>query len=248
MLVRVMTNPEPMVWPDVPRICFAGGEPWELNACVGSPLSESDDMTAYLAGYRDAAETIYAAALTSHRSPDVLVFPLAFLWRHHLELALKDIIATGMKLGGRRPEVPLHHKLPDLWAKAKPFIAACGDPNAPELVHVNPTRGTNMDSSLFDRFATALLSLPDDDMPDALERAEDTFNRAVRDHGMAAVFPTHAESGRPVDRVLGLFEGRTLAEVSGVMRRLRDKLADELVRRGAPADGVREIREGGPRI
>jgi hypothetical protein len=25
----------PLIWPDVPRICFAPGEPWEQNACVG---------------------------------------------------------------------------------------------------------------------------------------------------------------------------------------------------------------------
>lgn len=69
-------------------------------------------------------------------SPDLAVFPLAFLWRHHIELALKDIIIDGRKLAEESLGHPAGHGLVNLWNKARPYIEACGDPNAPELANV----------------------------------------------------------------------------------------------------------------
>ena len=94
------------------------------------------EMYAYVEGYRAAAGALFDFAESSHRSPDYLVFPLAFLWRHHLELALKDIIAVGRQLAGEDWGFPPHHLLLDLWSEARGYIAECGDPEAPELTNV----------------------------------------------------------------------------------------------------------------
>jgi hypothetical protein len=71
-------------------------------------------------------------------SPDYVVFPLVFLWRHHLELALKDVIALGKLLldESESSAFPAHHRLGELWQVAKPYIVKHGSPDAPELAHV----------------------------------------------------------------------------------------------------------------
>ena len=126
----------PTAWPDVPRLCFGPGEPGLLNACVGWVQSRPHEMGGYVEGYRRAAVALYEGAVETNESPDYVVFPMAFLWRHHIELALKDIIAAGRQLAGEPWGFPPHHRLLDLWRDARPHITQCGDPAAPELDNV----------------------------------------------------------------------------------------------------------------
>ncbi len=93
-------------------------------------------MAGYVEGYRKAAEAVFENAASAGTSPDYVIFPLAFLWRQHVELALKDIIARGRRLDGEDWSFPLGHGLLKLWAEARPHIAKCGEQNAPELAHV----------------------------------------------------------------------------------------------------------------
>jgi len=93
-------------------------------------------MTGYIQGYRKAATAVFEHAVSTRTSPDFLVFPMAFLWRHHLELVLKDIIALGSRLAGEPWGFPPGHGLMKLWKEARPHIIQCGDPNAPELANV----------------------------------------------------------------------------------------------------------------
>lgn len=125
-----------MAWPDVPRLCFGPGDPGHLNASVGLGQARPREMFGYIEGYRKAAVDLLGSVATTDTSPDYLVFPMAFLWRHHLELALKDIIATGRQLVGEPWGFPPHHRLLDLWKDAHPHIVRCGDPAAPELANV----------------------------------------------------------------------------------------------------------------
>jgi hypothetical protein len=59
-----------------------------------------------------------------------MVWPLVQLWRHHLELSLKWLIATatGPRQGAPYPE---HHNLERLWQEAKPHLVRIV-PKAPE--------------------------------------------------------------------------------------------------------------------
>jgi hypothetical protein len=93
-------------------------------------------MHGYVEGYRRAATAVYDEALRTRTSPEYAIFPLAFLWRHHLELALKQIIATGRMIAGEDWRFPEHHRLLDLWRDAKPHIELVGSLDVPEISHV----------------------------------------------------------------------------------------------------------------
>jgi microcompartment protein CcmL/EutN len=103
-----------------------------------------------------------------------------------------------------------------------------------------------MSQSLYAEFSTAFMALPEGDMLGALDVAESFVNGAHHNCRMDTVLSL-VEIGRPADRLLQVFEGRTVREAVAVMSRLRGEMADELARRGAPADVVREVRENVPR-
>lgn len=121
-------------WPDVPRIAFGPtNDPYNANL---QWVQSRGDMHAYVEGYRRLAETAFEGAMGQRMSPEYLLFPLAYLWRHYLELALKEAIAMGRVLDGGEWSYPTGHRLELLWAEARPYIAACGADDAPELANV----------------------------------------------------------------------------------------------------------------
>ncbi len=79
---------------------------------------------AYTAGFKQAADMVVEGARRDLRNPDVLFAPLAYLYRHYLELELKDIACLGMELGmikvtdGRLEE----HNLHKLWNSCREVI------------------------------------------------------------------------------------------------------------------------------
>jgi hypothetical protein len=48
-------------------------------------------LLGYADSYRQAAESLYQARWSAGGTDNLLLFPLAFLWRHHIELTLKGI-------------------------------------------------------------------------------------------------------------------------------------------------------------
>ena len=134
-------QPEPHLWPDVPRIVFGPGDPFDrIVARVDWVVGRPDSLLLYAEGYKRAADALFDwLNAEENRSPgnaDVILFPLVFLWRHHAELALKDIISRGRRLDGGKSDFPTHHRVLDLWKEALPHIHKTGDPNAPEVVNV----------------------------------------------------------------------------------------------------------------
>ena len=93
-------------------------------------------MYSYVEGYRRAALAIYEFAVETRASPEYMLFPIAFVWRHYVEIALKDIIAAGRELAGEEWEFPGGHNLLKLWREAHHHIAAIGYAKAPELANV----------------------------------------------------------------------------------------------------------------
>lgn len=125
-------NDSPPTWPDIPRLAFdeAGGR---HSANLAWVLGRKEDLEGYVSGYRIAAEQVFEATLERNVSPERMLFPLAFLWRHHLELSLKDVIAKGRALEGQEWGYPSGHDLIKLWSEARLVIVACSHPDAPEL-------------------------------------------------------------------------------------------------------------------
>jgi hypothetical protein len=63
---------------------------WMNNGCVN--VMGNGDAYAYKAGYRRGAEVLIGYVGESARDQDFLVYPIIFLYRHHVELMLKRII------------------------------------------------------------------------------------------------------------------------------------------------------------
>jgi len=82
------------------------------NACVNFTRK---DWSLYAMGYKDAADILVRKALETGRHQDFLVYPILFLYRHHLELMLKLLIKMACQLEDE-PEPDLNrHKLEGLW-------------------------------------------------------------------------------------------------------------------------------------
>jgi hypothetical protein len=60
---------------------------WKNNACL-----RNGDEYAYREGYRKGAQILVRAVEETQSDQDFLVYPIVFLYRHHIELALKRVI------------------------------------------------------------------------------------------------------------------------------------------------------------
>ena len=70
---------------------FRTSEDSNNNACINFRL---DPHSTYALGYKEAAQFL-ARNAANVSSQDFFVYPIAFLYRHHLELQLKWIIKLG---------------------------------------------------------------------------------------------------------------------------------------------------------
>jgi hypothetical protein len=80
--------------------------------------------------FKEAAELIIDAKLAAERGPnqDYLAMPVLYLYRHAIELQLKEIIEIGGVVGTLKKDKSLDtllrkHILADLWTKAKEVIS-----------------------------------------------------------------------------------------------------------------------------
>lgn len=76
----------------------------------------------YIQGYKKAADILVNHVLSTGTDQDTLVYPIVFLYRHYLELLLKNIIENGAKLLDTEEEPKKNHHLDDLWNIAKSII------------------------------------------------------------------------------------------------------------------------------
>jgi hypothetical protein len=95
---------------------FVSADDWQNNACI--PQFGGKEV-ACVEGYRLAADTLVEHVKATGRSQDFLVYPIVFLYRHYLELLLKQIITDGRELLDKKTGFPTHHRLSDLWNEAK---------------------------------------------------------------------------------------------------------------------------------
>ncbi|MGA7579331.1 MAG: hypothetical protein ACLQUW_08505 [Desulfobaccales bacterium] len=90
------------------------------NACL-YPL-KSDMWLNYLIGYKDAADILVEYVNKTNNKPDLIVFPIVFLYRHYLELQLKMVIKDGYQLLFMNKDYAKCHKLDELWNDCKIII------------------------------------------------------------------------------------------------------------------------------
>ncbi len=103
---------------------FGPGEDFEVNACIAH-LMEADFI--YFSGFRRAAARLARHVCETGSDQDFLVYPIVYLYRHHAELVLKNIIEVAAALLDRELTKSDHealerHDLARLWAAARPLL------------------------------------------------------------------------------------------------------------------------------
>ncbi len=99
------------------------GEPGNFwrNACVGSNGGPYD-FHDYARGYMRAGVVLVENATTPNNPVDILVYPIAYCFRHAIELYLKYLSAQLPALWRESGTVKQTHKLLDNWAFVKAYL------------------------------------------------------------------------------------------------------------------------------
>ncbi len=120
--------------PEPPReadILFRNDLPdWHNNACLNVMLN--GDELGYTEGYRRGGRLLVEYVNEKGRDQDYLVYPVFFLYRHHIELALKNLIVRSPFLMDRTltDSESKHlgtHRIDLLWQDLKPMLATICD-------------------------------------------------------------------------------------------------------------------------
>lgn len=175
-----------ILWPDVPATLFGSDARFPMqNAHVGYVL-ERQDVYAYREGYRRGAMILAERAHASDEPPELLVWPVAWLWRHYLELALKETIATGKLLEEESAgwQWPHGHVLARLWRDARRYVEPHGDPDAPELTNV---ASIIAEFDALDRDATGFRYTENLDGARSLPNAPEHINVGLMDETMQRI-------------------------------------------------------------
>lgn len=95
---------------------------------VGRLDEWSRDAWSRIDGYRRAAKMLAEAATREDNwwVSDRLVFPIVFLYRHALELQVKECIANGNAYLGGQPAAPYLHDFEALWDEFLEIAERCG--------------------------------------------------------------------------------------------------------------------------
>lgn len=98
---------------------FRTSNDWWNNACVNYLHDPTD---AICTGYLESAETLTQQVLETGIGQDTHVYPIAFLYRHYVELRLKEAIRYSARILRKDVTVPNDHHLRNLWHIAKRLL------------------------------------------------------------------------------------------------------------------------------
>ncbi|MBE9048748.1 hypothetical protein IQ255_30965 [Pleurocapsales cyanobacterium LEGE 10410] len=112
-------NLKDIPWPNLSHDLLKLGDDWTNFAQLDFP---ADREVIYSEGYKEAANLIASHLQADRMKIDLLIYPLVFLYRHHVELSLKSIIISGNKLLDRQNQNLHHHKIDVLWIEVKDII------------------------------------------------------------------------------------------------------------------------------
>ncbi|CAH6385734.1 hypothetical protein [Pantoea agglomerans] len=110
---------------------LAGDSDWHNNACLNYM---PDHGTAYTEGYRRAADILIRHIDETARDQDFLVYPVVFLYRHHIELQIKQVTGVARQLlrdYAPRGSEKVTHNLNSLWEVARKLLLEADDTLGP---------------------------------------------------------------------------------------------------------------------
>jgi len=99
------------------RTLFKADNDWQHNACLNWA-----SWDVYADGYKEAADRLVGTAMENRWLLDALIYPIVFLYRHWIELRLKEIISQGGVLIQEHHEAPMKHGLTELWDEARAVV------------------------------------------------------------------------------------------------------------------------------
>lgn len=101
-----------------------GGGDWRE---IAISVDTYANATMYTMGFKEAADALVVRGLET-RMQDFVLMPALYLYRHALELVLKDLIYLGQEMRGEQRHVWVTHKLAALWSPARAALEE-GFPN-----------------------------------------------------------------------------------------------------------------------
>ncbi len=116
---------------------FSADKDWQNNACLNW---SHDSIGLYICGYKEAADILVNKVIESSSDQDILVYPIAFLYRQYIELQLKSIIKDSRHVLKDGKGFPEHHKIKALWDEANRLmkrIISDLDKTADEYITIN---------------------------------------------------------------------------------------------------------------
>ncbi len=109
-------------WPDKKKSLFSTGKDWWNLARID--ITDLDEgLTIYTDAYKNAADILVDYTKEDKTSINFLVFPIIFLYRHYIELALKELIYTASKYLDDTQHSFNSHNLLNLWKTTKKLIS-----------------------------------------------------------------------------------------------------------------------------
>ena len=105
----------------------------------GFCLNARGDWNALAWGYKRAVDILAEHVLATFNGGDLIIYPIVLLYRHHLELSLKDFIRRGNNLLDVPVEQKDVHSLDKLWTDCQTILERMGiSVNIPELPEAVP--------------------------------------------------------------------------------------------------------------
>jgi hypothetical protein len=107
-------------WPRAGDVLFSDALPdGRHNACLNFG---GDFWTGYAGGYRKGGRILTDWVMSEGIDHDYLVFPIVFLYHHHLELGMKELIRKGEQFLGNGEDFQLGHNLSAQWTHCRRVI------------------------------------------------------------------------------------------------------------------------------
>ena len=115
-------------WPSKGMKVFTTDVDWWNQASI-SYYRKPEKLSLYAEGYKIAGDLIIDYVKKNRIEQDALIYPMVFLYRHYIELVLKDIIKDSRKIFDEKVEFPETHKISSLWQIVKGYLRRTKDLN-----------------------------------------------------------------------------------------------------------------------
>lgn len=99
---------------------FSASGDWWSTACLNW---YRDGWSLYADGYKNSADALVEVVTAAGRKQDTFVYPIVFLYRQYLELAIKDLIRRCRSLQDISGAVRPVHRIDELWIECRKLLA-----------------------------------------------------------------------------------------------------------------------------